>query len=153
MKNQREQDAYILRMVDIRKTFGELVANDDVNLNVKKGSVHALVGENGAVLACGGEFIGFATSRVAEYYAMKAGIEKAIELGLRTVRVVADNLMMVNQMKGIYKVKNRDLLAIYDDIQGLLGNFDACAFVHVMREQNQQADAQANRAIDNYFEK
>ncbi|MCI8474252.1 MAG: ABC transporter ATP-binding protein [Oscillospiraceae bacterium] len=48
MKNQREQDAYILRMVDIRKTFGELVANDDVNLNVKKGSVHALVGENGA---------------------------------------------------------------------------------------------------------
>ena len=36
MKNQREQDAYILRMVDIRKTFGELVANDDVNLNVKR---------------------------------------------------------------------------------------------------------------------
>lgn len=112
-----------------------------------------IVGENGAVLACGGEFIGFATSRVAEYYAMKAGIEKAIELGLRSVRIVADNLMMVNQMKGIYKVKNRDLLAIYDDIQGLLKNFDACAFVHVMREQNQQADAQANRAIEQYFEK
>lgn len=112
-----------------------------------------IVGANGAVLACGGEFIGFATARVAEYYAMKAGIEKAIELGLKTVRIVADNLMMVNQMKGIYKVKNRDLLAIYDDIRELLGNFEACAFVHVMREQNQQADAQANQAIDRYFEK
>lgn len=112
-----------------------------------------IVGENGAVLACEGEFIGFATSRVAEYYAMKAGIEKALELGLKTVRIVADNLMMVNQMKGVYKLKNRDLLAIYDDIQELLGNFEACAFVHVMREQNQQADAQANQAIDRYFEK
>lgn len=112
-----------------------------------------IVGENGAVLASGGEFIGFATSRVAEYYAMKAGVEKALELGLKTVRIVADNLMMVNQMKGIYKVKNQDLLAIYDDVQQLLGNFEACAFVHVMREQNRQADHQANLAIDRYFEK
>lgn len=46
--NVFQDDAYILRMVNIRKTFGELVANDEVNLNVKKGTVHALVGENGA---------------------------------------------------------------------------------------------------------
>lgn len=111
-----------------------------------------IVGERGEVLACGGEFIGFATSRVAEYYALKEGCEQAIELGLKSVRFVSDNLMMVNQMNGIYKVKNRDLLAIYDDIQKLLLNFDACAFVHVVREQNMQADAQANLAIDRQFD-
>lgn len=110
-----------------------------------------IVGENGQVLRQGGEFIGFASARIAEYYALKEGCEQAIELGLKTVRFVSDNLMMVNQMNGIYKVKNRDLLPIYDDIQRLLTNFEACAFMHVAREQNTEADAQANLAIDRQF--
>lgn len=110
-----------------------------------------IVGENGMVLASEGKFIGFATSRVAEYCALRAGCEKAIELGLKNVRFVGDNLMMINQMNGIYKVKNQDLLAIYDDVRELTKNFDACAFIHVGREQNQQADAEANQAIDRQF--
>lgn len=109
-------------------------------------------GPNGEVLACGGEFIGFATSRVAEYYALKTGCEKAIELGLKSVRFVGDSLMMINQMNGIYKIKNRDIIAIYDDIQRLLKNFEACAFTHVAREQNARADEQANLAVNRHFE-
>ncbi len=111
-----------------------------------------IVGPNGEVLACGGEFIGFATSRVAEYYALKAGCEKALELGLKSVRFVADNLMMVNQMNGVYKVKNRDILSIYNSVRELVGKFEACAFVHVAREQNTKADEQANLAVDRHFE-
>ncbi len=110
-----------------------------------------IVGENGQILRQGGEFIGFACSRIAEYYALKEGCEQAIELGLKSVRFVSDNLMMVNQMNGVYKVKNRDILPIYDDIQRLLENFEACAFMHVAREQNTEADAQANLAIDRQF--
>lgn len=110
-----------------------------------------IVGANGEVLAVGGEFIGFATSRVAEYYALKEGCEQALRLGLRSVRFVSDNLMVVNQMKGIYKIKNPDLMQIYDDIQEMLGQFEACAFIHVAREQNREADAQANLAIDRQF--
>ncbi len=111
-----------------------------------------VLGPNGEVLACGGEFIGFATSRVAEYYALKTGCEKALELGLKSVRFVSDNLMMVNQMNGIYAVKNRDILPIYDAVQELLKQFEACAFVHVAREQNARADEQANLAVDRHFE-
>lgn len=112
---------------------------------------YRIVGENGQVLVEGGEFIGFATSRVAEYYALKEGCEQALELGLRSVRFVSDNLMMVNQMKGIYKIKNSDLLPIYDDIQEMLKRFDACAFMHVAREQNTAADRQAKLAIERQF--
>lgn len=112
---------------------------------------YKVVGVNGEVLAQGGEFIGFATSRVAEYYAMKEGCEQAIELGLKSVRFVSDNLMLVNQLNGIYKVKNRDIAPIYDDIRELLENFEACAFVHVAREQNAEADAEANAAVDRHF--
>lgn len=110
-----------------------------------------IVGPNGEVLASGGEFIGFATSRVAEYYALKTGCEKAIELGLKSVRFVGDNLMMINQLNGVYKLKNRDIVAIHDDIKELLKNFEACAFMHVAREQNMKADSQANLAVDRQF--
>ncbi len=110
-----------------------------------------IVGEDGQVIKRGGEFIGFATSRVAEYYALKEGCEQALELGLRSVRFVSDNLMMVNHMNGIYKVKNHDLMHIYDDIQNLLKNFEAVAFVHVKRELNTEADAEANLAVSRHF--
>lgn len=110
-----------------------------------------IVADGGRVLKEGGEFIGFATSRVAEYYALKEGCEQAIELGLKSVRFTSDNLMMVNHMNGVYKIKNKDIMPIYDDIQKLLENFEACAFVHVKREQNIEADKAANDAVDRHF--
>ena len=113
-----------------------------------------IISENGEVLKRGGEFIGFASSRVAEYYALKEGIEQAIELGLKSVKFVGDNLMMINQMNGIYRIKNRDLVPIYDDIQKLLKeNFETVAFIHVKRELNQEADKEAGRAIDRHFDR
>lgn len=113
---------------------------------------YRILGENGQILLEGGEFIGFATSRMAEYYALKVGCQKALDLGLKTVRFVSDNLMLVNQMKGLYNVKNMDIAQVYDDVQELVARFDACAFMHVTREQNTAADALANEAIDQQFE-
>lgn len=107
-----------------------------------------ILDENGHLLKRGGEFIGFATSRVAEYYALKEGVEQALELGLKSARFVSDNLMVVNQMNGIFQVKNADILPIYQDIQELLKNFEAVAFTHVARLQNSAADKEANLAID-----
>ncbi|MBQ6375686.1 reverse transcriptase-like protein [Candidatus Saccharibacteria bacterium] len=110
---------------------------------------YRVVDADGHVLRQGGEFIGFATSRVAEYYAMKSGIEIAISLGLKTARFVSDSLMVVNQLNGIFIVKNQDILPIYLAIQKLLANFDSVSFVHVSRSDNQIADHEANQAIDN----
>ena len=110
-----------------------------------------IVGEDGTVLKRGGEFIGFATSRVAEYYALKEGCEQAIELGLKRVRFISDNLMVVNQMNGIFQVKNKDLLPIYRDIRKMLAQFEAVAFVHVKRQMNAAADKEVNIAINKHF--
>ena len=112
-----------------------------------------IIGEDGKEIKRGGEFIGFATSRIAEYYAMKEGIEQAIELGLKRVRFVSDNLMMVNQLKGIYQVKNQDLMPIYADIKKLLDGFEAVAFIHVKRAQNAEADKEANLALEGHFKR
>ena len=90
---------------------------------------------------------------MAEYFGLKEGCEQAIELGFKTVRVVSDNLMMVNQMNGVYKVKNSDILQIYNDINNLIQKFDVVAFTHVKREQNSIADSEVNKAIDAHFKR
>ena len=112
------------------------------------GTGYYIVGIDGKVIEQGGEFIGFATSRVAEYFAMKDGVEKAIELGFKSARFFSDSLMVVNQLNGIFTVKNPDILPIYNDIQKLLQNFESVSFTHIQRSENTIADAEANRAID-----
>ena len=107
-----------------------------------------IVGTDGRELRRGGEFLGMSNSRLAEYFGLKEGIEQAIELGLKRVSFISDNLMMVNQMNGVYKVKNQDLMQVYMDVLELLKNFDSYSFTHVPRSQNAESDAEANRAID-----
>ena len=110
-----------------------------------------VVGADGTILKRGGEFLGFSTSRLAEYYGLKEGVEQALELGLKSVRFMSDSLMLVNQMNGIYAVKNQDLLAVYNDIWGLLNRLDAYSIEHVSRLQNTEADFEVNRVIDEYL--
>ena len=109
--------------------------------------------EAGKIIEREGEFIGFATSRLAEYYAMRKGVERAIELGYKSVRFISDSLMVVNQLNGIFNIKNQDTIPIYHDIQSKLDQFEAVSFTHVPRSQNTVADHEANAAIDNILHK
>ncbi|MBR3137807.1 reverse transcriptase-like protein [Candidatus Saccharibacteria bacterium] len=108
---------------------------------------------SGKIVEQGGEFIGFATSRVAEYYAMRKGIERAIELGYKSVKFISDSLMVVNQLNGIFTVKNQDILPIYKDILEKIDEFEAVSFAHVPRSENTIADSEANAAIDHILKK
>jgi ribonuclease HI len=57
-------------------------------------------------------------------------------------------MLVVNQMKGIFKVKNRDLWAVHDAIETLRQNFSHITFTHVPRAMNSLADKAVNRALD-----
>ena len=101
----------------------------------------------GRILEQNGEF------RVAEYIAMRKGIDRAIELGYKSVRFISDSLMVVNQLNGIFTIKNQDIIPIYQDIQQKLSQFDAVSFTHISRTQNHIADYEANQAIDRILKK
>lgn len=107
-----------------------------------------IIGADGREIKRGGEFLGMSNSRLAEYYGLKEGIEQALELGLKRVNFKSDSLMMVNQLNGVYQVKNLDLMQVYTDVLGLLSKLDSYSFTHVPREQNKEADAEVNRVID-----
>lgn len=110
-----------------------------------------IIGADGRELKRGGEFLGFTSSRLAEYYGLKEGLEQAIDLGLKKVNFRSDSLMMVNQLNGVYQVKNKDLMQVYEDVLKLIAKFDSFSIVHVPREQNREADAEVNRAIDEHM--
>lgn len=100
------------------------------------------------ILAQGGEYLGITTNNQAEYQGVRLGLEKASDLGLKSVEFRLDSTLVVNQMNGIYTIKNRELWPINERIRGLISNFDHVGFRHVPRELNQLADGEVNRCLD-----
>ncbi|MBI3889759.1 reverse transcriptase-like protein [Candidatus Saccharibacteria bacterium] len=96
----------------------------------------------------GGEYLGITTNNQAEYHGVRLGLEKAHELGYRQIDFRIDSMLVVNQMNGIYKIKNRELWPIHERIRALMLQFDKVTFSHVKREFNQLADGMVNRTLD-----
>jgi ribonuclease HI len=102
----------------------------------------------GKMVAEVAEGIGWATNNVAEYRGVIAGLRRARELGARRVRVRADSLLVVNQQKGLWKVKNAALRPLAEEAARLARGFERVVWEHVPRERNRRADALANRAMN-----
>jgi ribonuclease HI len=109
---------------------------------------YVLETEDGTVLAAHGERIGVATNNVAEYSALVAGLEKALELGVEELEVVSDSELMVKQMRGEYKVKNETLQELKSDAVRLARRLRAVRYEAVRREHNELADRLVNEALD-----
>jgi ribonuclease HI/ADP-ribose pyrophosphatase YjhB (NUDIX family) len=103
-----------------------------------------------SVMARGGEYIGITNNNQAEYQAVCLALEKALELGLKKVDMRLDSMLVVNQMNGIYSIKNRELWPIHERIRDLASQFERVTFRHVPRELNQLADGEVNRALDSH---
>jgi ribonuclease H / adenosylcobalamin/alpha-ribazole phosphatase len=109
---------------------------------------YVLETEEGTVLAAHGEAIGQATNNVAEYRALVAGLEKAVELGVDRVDVVSDSELLVKQMRGDYKVKNEALRELSQEAARLARQLGSVSYTAVRREHNELADRLVNEALD-----
>ena len=107
-----------------------------------------LEAEDGTVLDARGEAIGVATNNVAEYSALVAGLGRAVEAGVRELEVRSDSELMVKQMRGEYRVKNRDLQSLFLDASRAAREIGRVTYTHVRREHNELADRLVNEALD-----
>ncbi|HEY5168806.1 MAG TPA: Nif3-like dinuclear metal center hexameric protein, partial [Thermoleophilia bacterium] len=94
------------------------------------------------------DFIGKATNNVAEYQALIAGLEVALDRGVERLDVFLDSELVVRQVNGRYKVKDAGLKPLHQQACLLLSRFHEVDVKHVRREQNAAADALVNQAID-----
>jgi probable phosphoglycerate mutase len=109
---------------------------------------YVLEAYDGTVLAAHGETIGTATNNVAEYRALIAGLEKALELHVDELEVVSDSELLVKQMRGEYRVKNAALRELWDEASALARRLRSVRYTAVRREHNELADQLVNEALD-----
>ena len=94
------------------------------------------------------KYIGRSTNNVAEYYGLIAAMDYAQSHGIRALRIESDSELLVKQMRGQYKVKSADLQPLYERAKKMSQGFESFRIDHVYREQNREADALANEALD-----
>ena len=102
----------------------------------------------GEVLLERAESLGVATNNVAEYSGLIAGLRAAAELGAAHVDVRMDSKLVVEQMSGRWQIKNPGLRPLAAEAAKLVRRFDTVTFDWIPRERNADADALANRAMD-----
>jgi len=95
-----------------------------------------------------GKYIGRTTNNVAEYYALIAALDYAAASGIKRLRVYSDSQLIVNQIKGLYKVKHPDLRPLHERAKKQGATLESFTIQYVPREQNRDADDLANAALD-----
>ena len=104
--------------------------------------------EHGEVLDEAAEAIGSATNNVAEYRAVLLGVERARALGATEIELVNDSQLVERQLQGAYKVKHADMKPLHAQAVKALAGFDRWSIRSVPREENADADALVNQALD-----
>jgi ribonuclease HI len=94
------------------------------------------------------QFLGIHTNNYAEYSGLLAVLKWANENGTRHLRVVSDSELMVNQMKGRYKVASPVLKPLWDEAKRLAAKLERFDITHTLRGGNKEADRLANEAMD-----
>ncbi len=104
--------------------------------------------EGGATVVRLSAFIGRTTNNQAEYTALIAALEEAGRLGALRLDIRTDSQLMARQILGQYKVRNENIRPLYEEAMRLLAGFASYGIVHIPRQQNAEADALANEALD-----
>lgn len=109
--------------------------------------IGAVIYKNGDEISTSCENIGNRTNNESEYCALIIGLEKSIKLGITSLCVYGDSLLVINQANKVYKVKNENLLVLYDKFRALKCKFKYITFTHIYRTHNKRADQLANMGL------
>lgn len=100
------------------------------------------------ILAEISEYIGEATNNQAEYRAVIAAIDKAREIRADELLFYLDSELVVRQLNGEYRVKNKELAPLFVKIYNASLDFKKVSYNHIPREMNKEADKLVNMALD-----
>jgi len=104
--------------------------------------------ERGETVGEVSKFIGNATNNVAEYIAVIYGLHEALFSRARKIVLRIDSQLVARQLRGEYKVKDANIRKFFDIALHLLKGFDKVNIEEIPREENSEADALVNSAID-----
>lgn len=112
------------------------------------GAGAVLLDADGHVIAELTKFLGVTTNNVAEYEGFIIGLEEAKRRGIDDLDARMDSKLVVEQMRGRWKIKHPNMKPLALRAGALFATFPTRTIAHVPREENAIADALSNRAID-----
>ena len=107
-----------------------------------------IVDDQGAVLAELHGSLGISTNNIAEYNGLIAALQWAVDHGVTAITIKGDSLLIIEQMRGNYKVKNEGLKPLHMQARMLVMQIGNVKFEHVRREFNKDADRLSNVGMD-----
>jgi len=110
-----------------------------------------IAGEQGTTRVRISSYIGETTNNQAEYKALIMGLREAARLGAEHIDIKTDSKLVVEQVRGKYKVRHANLRPLFEEAKQLLAEFRSFTITHIPRHQNNAADALANEAVDRYL--
>jgi ribonuclease HI len=99
------------------------------------------------------EYLGETTNNVAEYSALRLGLQEALKHRPAKLKIRLDSQLVVRQLDGSYRVKQPHLQELHREVSALLQRFPHYELEHIPREQNERADRLANQAMDEQLDR
>ena len=134
MKHILQFDGSITRNPDGEMYGGYVIYTEDDETSLASDSVVIEPSPQGA-----------RSNNIAEYGAMVAGLERAVEMGVKKLTVIGDSEIVIRQMNGNYRCKSKWLKYYRKKAIKLQKNFDKVAYKHVRRKHNKRADKLSRR--------
>ncbi|MDR0198784.1 MAG: ribonuclease HI family protein [Methanomassiliicoccaceae archaeon] len=112
-----------------------------------------VVCKDGKIIHQHSEYIGVSTNNVAEYRGLIYAAGYAIDSREDDVEFIMDSKLAVEQMKGNYKVRSKNLIDMHHDVKAMVSNIRNVKFRHVKRSDAMiaVADALLNRTMDDHL--
>jgi len=120
--------------------------------NPGPGAVGVIIKENSKIVKKISKFIGKTTNNQAEYQALILGLGELHKLTKGFVQCFLDSELIVKQLKGEYKVKDKKLIPLYNKVRELAQRFKEVKFVHIPRFRNKEADRMVNEELNRRLE-
>lgn len=108
---------------------------------------YVIFDEKGIVVTEGGVFFDHATNNFGEYNGLIYGLKKCLELGIKSVYVEGDSLLVISQVSGKWKVKNEVLYILHSEIKDMIKSFDNISVKHILRGLNSYADKLSDKTL------
>jgi ribonuclease HI len=109
--------------------------------------IGVIISKNGKVIRQISRFIGHATNNIAEYSALIFCLQESLLLKAEILDIKSDSELLCRQINGKYKVKNSNIIGLYEQARQLISGFKTVHIEHILREHNSAADSLATKAV------
>jgi len=99
------------------------------------------------VIEEGFTYLEHATNNEAEYTGLILGLQKALEHRVETIKIEGDSMLVVNQVQGLWRVKEPRLVKLHARAVSLFGKFKEKSITHIPREKNTDADSLSKEGL------